>query len=198
MVKFSAVVACVALTGCGGSSSGIPIVQSPPTSSGVQIAPIENIPSSQPATLSDPKPGPVLVPVPVSNPPSADTVINADYASLINGVRLGNGVGIVSFDARLGTAAQDYADQMLSEGTFSHVGSDGSTLGSRARAAGYGFSSLRENIASGQQSVGSVFNSWQNSPGHRANNQSGDVEDFGLGFARDGSNTRWVLVLGSQ
>lgn len=178
MTRFALLAAVSALAACGGTTTSFN--------------------SSDPVAIVDLNPSDVIVPLAPEElkTPSAD--INNDFNSLINGARLETGVGSVSFDARLGSAAQDYAELMIERNHFGHVGPDGSIFTERVAATGYDFTSLRENIAAGQRSVDSVFAAWQGSDGHRANNLAGDVDDFGLGFAQDGSDTRWVLILGSE
>lgn len=118
------------------------------------------------------------------------------FADLLNDIRISNGVDTVAYDANLGLAAQAHADDMLAQDYFRHISKDGSTLGDRATAAGYIWVALAENIAQGQTSQTDVLAAWTGSPGHHANNISPAYDDFGLGLAGSGSDTRWVLVLG--
>ena len=189
---------------CGGTTTsfvtdGAPTRAETPTALTTDDAPISDGTINQGVSIVELDPNDIIVPIaPSANPTQADAPVNTEFASLINSARFDTGAGLVSFDARLGTAAQDYAQLMLDENHFDHVGPDGSLFTERVAVTGYDFTSLRENIAAGQQDVDSVFNAWQRSDGHRANNLATDVDDFGLGFARDGSDTRWVLILGSE
>lgn len=94
-------------------------------------------------------------------------------------------------------AAQAYADLLNSTGHFDHVGPDGSTVSTRAAAAGYVRSGnrfgLAENIARGQQSVDAVMTGWMNSSGHRANILSPSLTH--VGFGRSGNT--WVQNFGT-
>lgn len=148
-------------------------------------------PTASQSTTS-PAPTPTVQPTPLA-PSSAD---NAAFGTLLDGVRMANGAGSIAFDARLASAAQAHADDMLANGFFSHTGSNGSSVGDRARAAGYNWTNIGENIALGQQSEAEAMDSWMNSPGHHANNINPNFEDFGLAKAGSGANTNWVLVLG--
>ena len=123
------------------------------------------------------------------------TSANNTFAPMLNGVRSDAGAGAVSYDARLGAAAQGHANDMLANDFFSHIGSDGSTLGERVSAQGYSFSAVAENIAKGQQSESAVLDDWQDSDGHKANNENPVYEHFGLARAGSGSDLYWVLVL---
>lgn len=57
-------------------------------------------------------------------------------------------------------AAVGHSDDMASNNFFSHTGSNGSTLGSRAADAGFDSFPLGENIAAGFQSVRAVVLAW--------------------------------------
>lgn len=120
------------------------------------------------------------------------------FAGMLNGVRAGGGAGAVTYDARLGQAAQGHANEMLANNYFAHAGLNGSSAGDRIRAAGYTPSTWGENIARGQQSEAEVLDAWQNSPGHRVNNMNPNFEDFALARAGSGSQLYWVLVLATE
>lgn len=139
---------------------------------------------------------------PVSTPPASVTVPTPpqpqNFAGMLNNVRASNGAGAVSFDARLGRAAQAHANDMLANNFFSHTGSDGSNVGQRVARQGYQYRTVGENIARGYQTEESVMQGWTNSPGHHANNINPAFEDFGLAKAGSGSNRYWVLVLGAE
>ena len=113
-------------------------------------------------------------------------------------MRLKNGAGNVAYDARLGAAAQGHANDMLVNNYFDHKGLNGSTIGSRATAAGYNWVDIGENIAQGQAGQAEVMTGWTNSPGHHANNINPVFEDFGIAQAGTGADKRWVLMLGKD
>lgn len=129
-------------------------------------------------------------------PPNAPT--DTSFAGMLNNVRAQSGAGPVTYDARLGAAAQGHANDMLANNYFSHTGLDGSSAGDRIRAAGYDWRTYGENIAKGQRSEAAVLEAWQNSSGHRRNNLNPNFEDFALAKAGSGSNTYWVLVLATE
>ncbi len=114
------------------------------------------------------------------------------FQSQMNTARAGPGLNPLAYSTQLGGAAQGHADDMSINGFFSHVGSDGSTVGQRVRAQGYGFCWVGENIAQGQPSNAATFTAWMNSAPHRAIILSSEPTQFGLGVAP--GNTR-VLVL---
>jgi uncharacterized protein YkwD len=131
--------------------------------------------------------------------PTAPTVpADPSFAGMLNNVRASKGVGSVTYDARLGRAAQGHANDMLANNNLSHTGSDGSKAGDRIRAQGYDWITWGENIARGQPDEAAVLNAWVNSPGHQANNVNPNFEDFALAKAGSGSNRYWVLVLATE
>ncbi|MCU0960078.1 MAG: CAP domain-containing protein [Pirellulaceae bacterium] len=91
-------------------------------------------------------------------------------------------------------AAQDHAWYMARTGNFSHE-SNGGPVG---RAMKHGFGGFSgENIAMGQPTVRSAFQSWRSSSGHWANIISGArLAGFGYAIAPDGS-TYWVAMYGN-
>ncbi|NJS39881.1 MAG: CAP domain-containing protein [Rhodobacteraceae bacterium] len=136
--------------------------------------------------------GPILLPPPPS------TAENNTFGGLLNGVRADNNRAPLTYDSRLGVAAQSHANDMLANNFFDHTGSNGSEVWDRAKAAGYNWTTIGENIAQGQQSMQAAMTSWTNSPGHHANNIDPDFEDFGLARSGSGGQLRWVLVLGAE
>ncbi len=125
---------------------------------------------------------------------AAQPANTASFASMINAVRAENGVAPVTRSSKLDRAAQRHAEDMLNNGFFSHTGSNGSTAGQRATAAGYRWSTVAENIAADYATKEEALQSWVNSPGHQANNISPNVTNFGFGSAGTGRNKTWVLM----
>ncbi|MCQ0093499.1 CAP domain-containing protein [Roseovarius sp. M141] len=109
-----------------------------------------------------------------------------------NALRANAGAEPLGVSAALTRAAGGHARDMAQNGFFSHTGSDGSGIGDRARAAGYGFCFIAENIAQGQGSLDEVMTGWMNSTGHRRNILSEGAREFAL--MREGNI--WVMVLG--
>lgn len=141
-----------------------------------------------------------LSPTPVTPvvPTPQNPANNTSFATLLNNVRLSNGSGPVTYDARLGRAAELHAQDMVANDYFSHTGQNGSTAGDRISAQGYQWRTYGENIAQGQATQQEAMDGWTNSPGHHANNINPAFENFGLGRAGDGADQRWVLVLGAE
>lgn len=120
------------------------------------------------------------------------------FESMLNGVRSTNGVGGVTYDARLGAAARRHANDMHANNFLEHTGSDGSTPGDRVRDEGYIPSALGENIGQGFSDEAAMLQWWVNSPDHQRNNINPRYEDFALAKAGNGSQRYWVLVLATE
>jgi uncharacterized protein YkwD len=113
-------------------------------------------------------------------------------ARALNALRAEKNRPPLGWSAELEQAAAAHARDMAARGYFSHTGADGASAGDRARAAGYGWCFVAENIAKGQPDLASVLSAWQGSRGHRRNMLSRDVQEFAL--ARAPGNI-WVMLL---
>ena len=118
---------------------------------------------------------------------------SAAHRAPLNAVRAQHGLAPLAIDARLGRIAAAHAQDMLDNGFFGHTGSDGGTLIGRARAEGYPFCYVAENLALGHDRHDQTLQLWLDSPLHRRNLLSDQPTRFGL--AR-GPGNLWVLVLG--
>lgn len=108
----------------------------------------------------------------------------------------------LAWNDALTQASVVHSDDMVARNFFSHTGSDGSSAGQRATAAGYVWSTWGENIAAGQQGVDSVMAAWLASPGHCANLMNARFRDIGLacvsGTASNSYRTYWTMTLGAS
>lgn len=174
-----AIVAALALSGCMGTTAPIGV--------GGEVLD----PSARAWTLNGNLPDPAI-----NTAYQVDASNDASFATAISSVRLSNGgtTGL-SYDPRLDQAAQSYAGYLHATNQFSHD-AGGSTIGSRVAATGYPYRKVGENLAKGYTSEGAVIAAWENSPGHKANQNDPDFEDFALGVSGTGQDTIWVLVLG--
>jgi uncharacterized protein YkwD len=112
-----------------------------------------------------------------------------------NATRTSRGMRPMILSARLTAAAQNHANYMARTGSFSHY-TNGSPQG---RVAQYGFrGGVLENIATGQPTVESAFNTWTASGAHYANMMShSDVAGFGYAVGSNGQ-AYWVAVYGNN
>jgi uncharacterized protein YkwD len=89
-------------------------------------------------------------------------------------------------------AARAHSRDMVVWDFFSHTGSDGSTPGDRATRAGYRWSMLGENIASGARTPRQAVAGWLASPEHCANIMTAGFSQMGVAFAVDPANARVI------
>ena len=124
-----------------------------------------------------------------------DRVENFDIpaTAAVNAIRARHGLPALRPEDRLARAAAVHAADMRRKRYFSHTGSDGSTIGNRARRQGYGPCVIAENIAKGHPKLDQVLSAWMGSRGHRRNILNADVTDFAL---VRGSGNIWVMMLG--
>lgn len=80
-------------------------------------------------------------------------------------------------------AARAHARDMAAHGFFGHRGSDGSSPGQRVTRAGYRWSVVGENIASGIGTARQVVAGWLSSPHHCANIMTAQFRQMGVAFA---------------
>jgi hypothetical protein len=87
---------------------------------------------------------------------------------------------------------------MVETGQVAHARPDGSTPRSRAIAAGYPTTEVSENIYGGTNaSVNDAWNFWMNSRIHYAGMTNARYKEVGIGIARGGWGTAYVLVFGN-
>jgi uncharacterized protein YkwD len=83
----------------------------------------------------------------------------------------------------LTAAARAHSRDMAAHDLFSHAGSDGSSPGQRVTRAGYRWSMVGENIASGTGTPREVVAGWLASPHHCANIMTAGFRQMGVAFA---------------
>ena len=100
---------------------------------------------------------------------------------LINQERAKAGLGAVSYNGTLDTAAEKHASHMASVGKMAHDGIGDGDPGQRARAEGWR-KAWGENVATGQTSPEQVVREWMNSPTHRRNILDPNFSSMGVGY----------------
>ncbi len=93
-------------------------------------------------------------------------------------------------DCRLMQVAQIHANDLNDHQTLSHQGSDNSSVGDRAKRAGFDWAIISENIAQGQKTENEVLTSWLESPAHCNNIMNSKFDKLGVGRSGD----YWVAV----
>jgi len=118
-----------------------------------------------------------------------------------NSFRGGAGVEPIAPDARLSAAARGFAAYLARTGRFGHE-ADGRTPAQRARAEGYAYCLILENIASVYSSEGfeareladRVMRGWKESPGHRRNLLDPGATEVGVAIARSDASGAYYAV----
>lgn len=117
---------------------------------------------------------------------------------LVNQQRRSAGLRKLSYSGRAARAAQRHTNDMVHRHYFSHVSPGGSTIATRASAAGIRWRKVGENIAVGQRTPASVVAAWMSSPDHRANIMNPAFTRLGVGASRKGaagySGPTWTQV----
>jgi hypothetical protein len=127
----------------------------------------------------------------------------AQILARINALRQQNGLLPLDLSGTLTASAQRHSEDMARTGNVNHTGSDGSSIESRIRDAGYGrwrdFGIWGENIYGGQTaSVDAAWDFWINSQIHRANLLKPRFREIGIGVGRSGNGTYYTLNFGAQ
>jgi uncharacterized protein YkwD len=112
---------------------------------------------------------------------SGNSFINR-VLELTNAQRLQAGLQPLKLNSKLNNSAQAHSEDMALHDFFDHKGSNGSSMGDRAKASGYQFSRLGENIAAGYATPEEVVQGLLNSPGHRANLLNPNYREIGIGY----------------
>ena len=113
-----------------------------------------------------------LTPInPAANVATSD---DAAFLVLINELRVQNGVGTLTINSSLQSAATAHSAEMDSTDTLAHA---------NASAYDAPFNASGENIACGNKSAVDTFNQWKNSPGHLANMLSPNYQFIGIARA---------------
>ena len=135
-------------------------------------------------------------------PAPSTAQVESGIADAANGFRADNRLAPLASSPVLTDEARRFAAYLAATGRFSHT-ADGREPGARAKAAGYDYCELAENIALEQDSAGFqaqrlvrlFMTGWEASPGHRRNLLDPDVAETGVGVARaPGPGHRYLAV----
>ncbi|HMN82282.1 MAG TPA: CAP domain-containing protein [Burkholderiaceae bacterium] len=105
----------------------------------------------------------------------------------------------LAWNGRVETAARRHADNLRQYDTFSHVGTDGSTVGKRVSESGYSWRKVGENLAVGFLEPARVVEAWLASPSHCRNVVDPAFREFGAAMEPGGFGSTyrswWVMVV---
>ena len=133
---------------------------------------------------------------------TSETTNITDTLNAINAYRAQNGLPPYNTNSNLARAAQSHANDMACNNFFTHTGSNGSTIQSRATASGYTFSSITENVygsnppLTGQGAVNWWINDRTNLS-HNRNLISDTYIDIGVGYSFYNNYGYYVVVFGT-
>jgi hypothetical protein len=99
--------------------------------------------------------------------------------ALANQARAQAGVGRLQWDPALAQAALAHCRRMAEEGPIAHRYGGEKDVTGRAADAGAHFSVIEENVAVGPSAAG-IHDEWMQSPGHRTNLLSPEVDHVGI------------------
>ena len=172
-------------TGAGVELPALPTPTAPPTATATLPPPPTIAPPPPPLSVAAPPRPPTAAPPPPRPAPTGwfDAAFADRVLALVNAERARVGLGPFVFEPRLTASATAYAEVLSNWGRLSHVGPDGSTLVTRAEAAGFPFTVQEgEVLAWGNEgwTADGVVRAWLNSPTHRA-------EILGPGFVLAGT-----------
>lgn len=118
-----------------------------------------------------------------TSPLESDETIEELY-SLVNKYRQEKGLRELILDQSMNDIAYGHSSDMSTQKVaFGHSGF--SSRCTEARQALGGGNLCLENVARGQKTAQSVFDSWINSSGHRENIESARVTHLGIGYDKD-------------
>lgn len=115
-----------------------------------------------------------------------------------NSQRQQNSVGSLALNAKLNSAAQAKADDMVARNYWSHNTPDGQAPWVFFSNAGYSYQKAGENLAYGFATSSDTVSGWMNSPSHRDNLLDSNFSEVGFGYANssnfNGSGPETVVV----
>lgn len=133
--------------------------------------------------------------------PSNASDLQAEVLANLNAQRQANGLAPFKLSKKLDKAAQGHACDNAARLSISHDSSDGGTLTTRLRKAGYKYRAAAENTGRGFGTGTRAVEWWMNSPKHRSNILFPKVREVGIGIALSeapDSKLHWVINFGTS
>jgi uncharacterized protein YkwD len=137
----------------------------------------------------------------LSQSESSKVVLSADERAILeltNAARKKEKLPPLTVTPKLMAIARAHAKNMAKQDKMSHE-LDGKKPADRARAIGYDFARIGENVAYGEGDFGipQIFEGWMKSEGHRMNILKSEFTEIGIGVA-DGTGEKryYAQVLG--
>ncbi len=133
-------------------------------------------------------------------PPNASD-LQQEVLSHLNAERRAHGLSALKLSGKLEKAAQGHACDNARRRSISHDSSDGGTLKTRLKRAGYKYRAAAENTGRGFGTGARAVEWWMNSPHHRDNILFGRVREVGIGIAvsdAPDNKIHWVINFGTS
>lgn len=113
------------------------------------------------------------------------SLARADYSagtlvSMTNSARAREGLGALSVNSLLTSAAYNKAQDMLENQYFAHTSPQGETPWDFIKSAGYNYVYAGENLAIGYTDAGELFSAWMASTTHRENIFNPNFREIGI------------------
>ncbi len=133
--------------------------------------------------------------------PSNAGDLQKEVLANLNAERRAQGLSAFKLSGKLDKAAQGHACDNAARRSISHDSSDGGTLKTRLRKAGYKYRAAAENTGRGFGTGTRAVAWWMNSPKHRSNILLGKVREVGIGIALSDApdnKLHWVINFGAS
>jgi uncharacterized protein YkwD len=133
--------------------------------------------------------------------PSNADALQAEVLAHLNAQRKAHGLTPFKLSAKLDQAAQGHACDNAKRRSISHDSSDGGTLKTRLRKAGYKYRAAAENTGRGFGTGARAVEWWMNSTKHRENILYPRVKEVGIGIALSAApdnKLHWVINFGTS
>jgi uncharacterized protein YkwD len=133
--------------------------------------------------------------------PSNANAMQQELLSHLNAERKARGLSALTLSAKLDKAAQGHACDNAKRKSISHTSSDGGTLKTRLRRAGYSFRTAAENTGRGFGSGARAVEWWMHSPKHKDNILLRKAREVGVGIALSpapDNKLHWIIVVGAS
>lgn len=130
--------------------------------------------------------------VPVED--AAGSAYEREVISLVNEIRVQNGLGRLTYDWELSRVARYKSQDMKDNNYFSHTSPVYGSPFKMMKDFGISYRSAGENIAKGYATPRAVVDAWMNSEGHRANILNPSFTHIGVGYVPDGKYWTQMFV----
>jgi uncharacterized protein YkwD len=136
----------------------------------------------------------IFLPMVMMSEENAAVAMKNRVVELMNAQRVAHGCMPLTVNPHLTAAAQRHSVDMALNDFFSHIGSDGSTMDQRMRAAGYIPRKYAENVSAGQDTPEAVVATLMASPSHRASILDCELQEVGIGYYHQPDDQYSVLT----